>query len=306
MRSVIGTRNYIDKLDFNNEIKIIFSDVDGTIIPLNNDYKVQKVPNSVLISIEKLISKNIQLALVTGRALNEIKNIASVIDNCKTHYILLHGAEIYTPNLELVYKDHINNTLLREIINFIEDFAQIHTCNINFYFVFNGEQYSTKPFKLPYNGKDASVIESLDILGEDYMVGKLLICEENNEKRMHLQKSLSNKFSQLHVELSGPCYCDITNKNANKGKAIKQLSELMNIDLKNAAVFGDAENDKSMFDIINESGGLTIAVDNAVDELKQKAKYVTKSVYDDGFLYALEKIIENNNMIKNKKYKITP
>lgn len=289
----------INNLHTGNEIKIIFSDVDGTIIPLNNDYKVADVPNSLISSAKILYDKKIPLVLVTGRALNEIKNVSDIIGNNQTYYILLHGAEIYSPNLELIYQDQISKDSLKEICQEIKEFARKNNCNPNFYFVYKGEQYSTRPFKLPYNGKDVKVISSLDSLGEDYNVGKLLICEENNKKRVELQKFLSKRFEQLHVELSGDSYCDITNKSANKGSAIEHFAKIMNIDLKNAAVFGDAENDKTMLEVVNHHGGLTIAVENGVEELKQKAKYITKSVYDDGFSYALEKIVENNEA--NKK-----
>lgn len=227
--TILNNSKDINNLEFSNEIKVIFSDVDGTIIPLDNDYKVVNIPQSVLIAVQKLNKAEIHLVLTTGRALNEIKNVSSIINSPKINYILLHGAEIYTFDLQLIHKDYISKKQLSEIISSICEFTTKNKTNTNFYFVFNGEQYSTKPFKLPYNGKEVILIESLNDLGNDYEIGKILICERNNEKRIEIQKFLSAKFPELQIELSGDLYCDITNQNATKGSAIKKCQNYLTL-----------------------------------------------------------------------------
>ena len=47
-------------------------------------------------------------------------------------------------------------------------------------------------------------------------------------------------------------------------------------------MFGDGPNDMEIFDYV----GLKIAMGNAVPELKEKADFVTKTVEEDGILYA--------------------
>lgn len=51
-------------------------------------------------------------------------------------------------------------------------------------------------------------------------------------------------------------------------------------------MFGDGPNDMEIFDYV----GLKIAMGNAVPELKEKADFVTKTVEEDGILYALEEL----------------
>ena len=48
---------------------------------------------------------------------------------------------------------------------------------------------------------------------------------------------------------------------------------------------GDQNNDIALL----QAGGLKIAMGNATDELKKIADYITDSVYDDGFVRAMEK-----------------
>lgn len=292
----------IDNLinNFDNEIKIVFTDVDGTIIPLENNFDSTQIPQSIVVASLKLKALNIPFVFTTGRSLNEMTKLSKIIQTDLVYYILLHGAEIYNSEFKLFHQDYIDKSLLKDIIKTIDDFTKMNNCDTKYYFVYEGEQYSTKPFVFPYNGKEAKIINSLDVLGETYLIGKLLLSEEDVDKKLKLQQTLLNKFPQLEVNLGGASYCDITNKTATKGNAVKILAERLEFDLKNAVVFGDAQNDKSMFDAVNVSGGLTVAVDNAGDGLKQSAKFVTKSVYQDGVLYALEKIIENNSRLKVK------
>ena len=48
---------------------------------------------------------------------------------------------------------------------------------------------------------------------------------------------------------------------------------------------GDQNNDIALL----QAGGLKIAMGNATDELKEIADYITDSVYEDGFVKAMEK-----------------
>jgi hydroxymethylpyrimidine pyrophosphatase-like HAD family hydrolase len=69
---------------------------------------------------------------------------------------------------------------------------------------------------------------------------------------------------------SMPIYEFISIK-ASKGLAIKRLSKMINIDLNDVVIFGDNMNDVSMFAEIPNS----VAMGNAVEVIKDMAKYVT-------------------------------
>ena len=63
------------------------------------------------------------------------------------------------------------------------------------------------------------------------------------------------------------------------------MIEHLNGDLKDVVVFGDDTNDLVMFD----KRWTSIAMGNAVDELKAKADYVTERNIDDGIYKACKK-----------------
>ena len=83
-------------------------------------------------------------------------------------------------------------------------------------------------------------------------------------------------------------FCDIANINSNKGNAVKKLLEILNISKNEAIAIGDDNNDLAMF----EQVGYRVAVDNAIDVVKEKANEITLSNDDDGVAVFLEKLLK--------------
>lgn len=71
----------------------------------------------------------------------------------------------------------------------------------------------------------------------------------------------------------------------NKGNAIKKLATRLNIPLDQILVFGDGENDLTMFDAVK----YPIAMGNAMDNVKKAAYEVTKTNNEDGIACFLKK-----------------
>lgn len=55
-------------------------------------------------------------------------------------------------------------------------------------------------------------------------------------------------------------------------------------------VFGDSMNDYSM---LSMDFGATIAMENGLEEIREVAKYVTKSNEEDGVAYVIEELLKN-------------
>jgi Cof subfamily protein (haloacid dehalogenase superfamily) len=78
---------------------------------------------------------------------------------------------------------------------------------------------------------------------------------------------------------------EVSSNNSSKGIALSRLCADLSISLKDVIAFGDGDNDISMLKIV----GLSYAVENAIDELKQVAKFVTASNEDEGVSKGLSK-----------------
>ncbi|CCD99613.1 Cof-type HAD-IIB family hydrolase [Bradyrhizobium sp. STM 3809] len=85
-------------------------------------------------------------------------------------------------------------------------------------------------------------------------------------------------------------YLDITPPGRNKGTFVTAMAQRLGIPLDQVATIGDMHNDVAMFEV----SGLSIAMGNASDEVKSKARRVTTSNQDEGFANAMEMILAEN------------
>ncbi|GAA0447095.1 MAG: Cof-type HAD-IIB family hydrolase [Bacillota bacterium] len=120
----------------------------------------------------------------------------------------------------------------------------------------------------------------------DLEVYKLFVLSFEKPKRNILQSILKNR-NDISITSSGKQKIEIAHPNANKGYGLKQMADYFNIPLKHTVAIGDNYNDVPMFSI----AGMCIAMENAEDEVKQHATYITKHHENNGVGYALRKYI---------------
>ena len=89
------------------------------------------------------------------------------------------------------------------------------------------------------------------------------------------------------VSRSQPYYLDITHPQANKGAAVLNMAALMDVPMSEVAVIGDNYNDLAMF----AQSDFSIAMGNAPDDVKKKARFVTGSNEADGLAEAIHRYI---------------
>ncbi len=94
----------------------------------------------------------------------------------------------------------------------------------------------------------------------------------------------SEKFDLIR---SAPDLYEILPKNAKKSLSLGKISEILGIDIKNTIAIGDFNNDISMV----KMAGIGVAVENACDDLKNAADFVTVSNNESAIakvIYALD------------------
>lgn len=99
----------------------------------------------------------------------------------------------------------------------------------------------------------------------------LSVGEENRLESIHLNGGFMRyEPSQIIIEPS------------DKVKGIHDMMDYLNGPFEDVVVFGDGKNDISMI----KAAPFSVAMGNAIDEVKEAASYVTKSCKEDGIAYA--------------------
>lgn len=78
-------------------------------------------------------------------------------------------------------------------------------------------------------------------------------------------------------------YTDINHPIASKGNGLKTLTQSLNMSMEDVIVFGDGDNDISMF----KCAGVSVAMKNACSELKRIANMIADHHDEDGVASAL-------------------
>ena len=114
---------------------------------------------------------------------------------------------------------------------------------------------------------------------------------------------LINKMKKVISEIEGLAISssfidniEITDINAQKGIILEQVAVKMGIDREEVMILGDSFNDYSMFEIFEE----TVAMENAIPEVKAIAKYITDTNDNLGVAKAIYNVL-NNEMHKMLK-----
>lgn len=107
---------------------------------------------------------------------------------------------------------------------------------------------------------------------------------------LQAEKVVRGKCPSVHLAYSGLTYIDLTARGVNKGAALEAIAKHWNFQPHEIAAIGDQAIDLEML----QYAGLPVAMSNAVDTLKQAAKWIAPSNEEDGVAWALERMIQEN------------
>lgn len=279
-------------------IKLVASDLDGTIIDRNNF-----IANENYKAIDKIHSKNINFVVCTGKSYSVSKNICK---NFGAGYgIFGNGAQI----IDLKNgKELSRKTLNKNELDYCIKLARAQNLHIHFYTEDSIVTENLKYMDLRnYILKDVNstelkffIVPNIEkfIEEEKPSIFSLVITSDGSmsefEKEVHKNINVSTnliskkgiyKDTIINKEYE---YLNIAPSDINKNEALNFLSKYLSIPKQEMLSIGDNVNDLEMV----KDSGIGIAVGDAYSELKNVASYVTKETATTGaFAEAIDKYI---------------
>lgn len=280
-------------------IKLVASDLDGTIIDRKNN-----VAKKNFEAIKKLHKKNISFTVCTGKSYSVSQNFCRQFN--AEFGIFGNGSQI----IDLRNKKEIYRKVLqKEDLLFISTLAKRYNFHIHLYtdneviseklefmdlrnFILKDNSSNNLEFKIvkniiDYINKNNPSVFSIVISTENSSLVdfKNIISCKPNISSAYISKR--GKYRDIIVNKDYE-YLSISHSGINKNEALKYLSNYLNISPTNILAIGDNVNDLEMV----RDAGIGIAVSESYDDLKQVAKYVTKSTATEGaFAEAISKFI---------------
>ena len=265
-----------------SRIQLIIFDVDGTLLDSDSELRA-----GVRMSIRTALDDGMQLSLASGRNKTQIDNLAMEL-GMPGPVISLGGASLgfaglAPPLRHLVIPHHRAQRLVVESRELgLGIMIQTFTDNL-----------------LESDDETADVIDRIasgnftrtgDILATLAEPASKITLIGPGDTISSMQSLLDDELDPLYSALSGERFLDITSSGADKGTSVQHLIQYLGFDPSVVVAIGDGHNDISMFDEV----GTSIAMGNALEDVKQAADLVAPSNDGDGAAWAIKEILKLN------------
>lgn len=266
--------------------KAIFIDIDGTL--RNNKRELSK---RTIEAIKKVTEKGILVVLCSGRPIKYTEDLSRQC-YASNYIITCNGGCIYDyEKNETLYSSIIDKDSIIKLYNI----AQNIDVRLLMYTLDN-----IVVTKLKYlDGREEMLTKNIEDFVKDNDIIQCVIVDTDFYKIKSIKEEIENiknvEIKNQHKSLidenfskQGNIYYDVASIESNKGEAVKEFCNILNIDLKDVIAIGDGINDIPMFKIIGHS----VAMENASDEVKEYANEITLSNEQDGVAIFLENLIK--------------
>ncbi len=304
IREKVSGREIMKKGDNKLQIKMIVMDMDGTLLTSE-----QKISSKTLQALIKAQQQGIRLVLASGRSYKTLTPYGNQLKmpDYDGYFIEVNGAAITKTStmererLRQLQKDEILEIFQAALPYEVEVMGVLDAVIYDYIPDSLRElkrEYRIKhsiPEDVPWTGGSLGLVtdqrkgypEIYDI--QDFCE---IPCEVNKVCMTHLPEVLEGVYGELvkayghkyHFARTTEKWVECSPIGVNKGNALLRIAEHLGILRDEIVVFGDGENDLSMF----RAAGYSVAMGNAMESVKQAACEVTLDHDSDGIACFLE------------------
>ena len=242
----------------NTKIRMIFCDVDGTLLARGEN----AVPSKVFETINKALSSNINICIASGRSYPGLKKLFSSVINDVT-FICNDGALVVERN-NISYSSPLNKSQVACMSKtYKSDYEAmvIYAKDYTYYL-------SDKDF--PDFGSKITSDEVTQIPGDVFKVAFLKLSQKAKIKL----DNLGIKSDILNKVYEDPLWIEYIKAGIDKGTAAEAVQKRYGVSVSETAAFGDNLNDLGML----RRARVTFAANNANAEIIRMCKFRTNNV----------------------------
>ena len=277
---MVEQQYYFKKEQKMSRIKLIMSDIDGTILDKNHQL------DSYLIELMPLLKqRDIPFVLASARSPLGIAPISKELGITECPIACYNGALISLGD-KILSQHTINKKELLLLHDFLK--KEFPTVSIN---VYSGKDWLVNTIdewveiEATITGESPKVTSLADFIKDEKTLVHKLLLIDNTDTIQKLQKILSSiDFPQTNFYLSKDNYLEVTHNQVSKKQALLELAKYYQLSLSEIMTIGDNYNDIPMI----ETSGLGVAMGNAPTDVKTCANTVTDSNDQNGVSKAIK------------------
>lgn len=253
------------------KIKIVFFDIDDTL----RNSKTGFIPTSIPTVFQQLREKGILTGIATGRGIFGV--VPEIRELKPDFFVTLNGAYIEDKKGNVIDSNKISKDKVETYIAWTKEVG------IDYGLVGSHTAKLSTRTELISQAIDP-IYPDLDVDPDFYEkedIYQMWTFEERGDDLI-LPDTLASTLRMVrwHEHSS-----DVVPISGSKAAGVAKVVEHLGLKPENVMVFGDGLNDLELFDY----AGISIAMGNSHEKIKEKADYITKTLEEDGIFDALER-----------------
>lgn len=247
-------------------IKIIFFDIDGTLI----DVDTKKVTPKMLETLRRLKEKGIIICIATGRAPMAVPTFEGV----EFDAILTYNGSYCFNQKEIIYSNPLEQDDVQKMIQNAEVLGRPVSVATKDQLISNGTDEDLDQY-YAFGKQTVIISDDFDRVSQGTVYQLLMSCRESD---------FSTILDGVHGAKITSWWdraVDIIPATGGKGTGIAKVLKYYGFDRSEALAFGDGNNDVEMFQAV----GTGVAMENASERLKAVATDHCGHVAEDGIYY---------------------
>lgn len=261
-----------------NNIDLIISDIDGTLI--TSDHVLTPATKRTALELRM---NGVHLCLASSRPPRSIKPLAHEL-GMRAPFAAFNGALIQLPDDQVLESSVIPSTLTQRI----RGMAALLGLDVWLYDQKEWYVNMRTPF-VDREAQTAGFYPRTDLYQQQLKRDnvKLTVVGTPDVVLKAMERIRGEMGTVVSASRSKPRFLDITAFGWDKGALVKRLARLLGVPYERVAAIGDGPNDVGLF----RQSALSIAMGQAVDNIKQQASFVTTSNDEDGWARGIEQFI---------------
>ena len=253
------------------KIKVIFFDIDDTL----RNSKTGFIPTSIPTVFKQLREKGVLTGIATGRGIFGV--VPEIRELKPDFFVTLNGAYIEDKKGNVIESNKIAKDKVESYIAWTKEVG------IEYGLVGSHTAKLSTRTELISEAIDP-IYPDLDVDPDFYEkedIYQMWTFEDQGDDLTLPESSASTlRMVRWHEHSS-----DVVPISGSKAAGVAKVVEHLGLKPENVMVFGDGLNDLELFDY----AGISIAMGNSHEKIKEKADYITKTLEEDGIFDALER-----------------
>jgi Cof subfamily protein (haloacid dehalogenase superfamily) len=265
-------------IDF-SKVKLVVSDMDGTLLNSKGE-----VSNRFFELFKELQKRNITFCAASGRQHN---SIVSKLDAIKDEiYVIAENGGIAKKGDNILLSNFLKPEKVLNLIPVLRELkgTNIVLCCNDAAFIESKDARFIELFQEYYHSYQ--VVDDLMEMAKTTPVFKIAVYHFESSENF-IYPFVKHLNEQVLLKVSGINWLDISDDKANKGDALRQVQQLLNVSKAETMVFGDYHNDTEMI----QEADFSFAMKNAHKDITALANYATESNDNFGVETILEKLV---------------